>query len=63
MDWCPVQGESKTLIRLTLQNPEISAGSMGHLAHKGFSLSTFKLAQLASFQITYFLNNLTQEQS
>ena len=27
----------KTLIRLTLQKLEISAGSMGHLACKGFS--------------------------
>ena len=29
--------ESKTLICLTLQKPEISAGSMGHSARKGFS--------------------------
>ena len=43
MDQCPVQGESKTLIRLTLQKPEISAGSMGHLARKGFSFSLNKL--------------------
>ena len=39
MDQCPVQGESKTLIRLTHQKPEISAGSMGHLARKGLSLA------------------------
>ena len=39
MNYCPVQGESKTLIRLTLQKPEISAGSIGHLARKGFSLA------------------------
>ena len=39
MDQCPVQGESKTLIRLTLQKLEISASSMGHQAHKGFSFN------------------------
>ena len=33
--YCP--GKVKTLIRLTLQKLEISAGSMGHLACKGFS--------------------------
>ena len=37
MDQCPIQGKSKTLIRLTLQKPEISAGSMDHLAREGFS--------------------------
>ena len=37
MDQCSVQGESKTLIHLTLQKPEISAGSMGHQARTGFS--------------------------
>ena len=31
-----MQEESKTLIRATLQKPEISAGSMGHLARKGY---------------------------
>ena len=35
---CPVQGELKILICFTLQNQKISAGSMGHLARKGFSL-------------------------
>ena len=39
MDKCT--GKSKTLIRLTLQKPEISAGSMGHLARNGFSFSKF----------------------
>ena len=34
---CPIQGESKTLIRLILQKSERSAGSMGQLARKGFS--------------------------
>ena len=42
MDQCPIQEESKTLIRLTLQKREISARSMGHQARKAFS-------QLASF--------------
>ena len=37
MDQCPIQWESKTLIRLTRQKPEISAVSMGHQARKGFS--------------------------
>ena len=32
-----MQGESKALIRLTLEKPEISTGSMGHLARKIFS--------------------------
>ena len=36
---CPVRGESKTLIRLTLQKPEISFGSMGQQTRKGFSFS------------------------
>ena len=45
MDQCPVQGESKTLIRLTLQKLETSAGSMGHLARKGFSLTFLDLFQ------------------
>ena len=36
MDYCHIQRESKTLIRLTLQKPEISAGSTGHLACKVF---------------------------
>ena len=31
--------ESKILIRLTLNKPEISACPMGHLARKGFSLA------------------------
>ena len=44
MDQCPIQGESKTLIRLTLQKPEISARSMGHQARKGFGF--FWLKQL-----------------
>ena len=39
MDQCPIQGESKTVIRLTLRKPEINAGSMGHQARKGFSLN------------------------
>ena len=39
MDQCPIQGESKTLIGLTLQKPEISTGSMGHQALQGFSLA------------------------
>ena len=37
MDYCPFQEESKILIRLTVQKPEISAGSMGNMARKGFS--------------------------
>ena len=37
MDQCPVQGELKTLIRLTRQKLEISAGSMGSQVRKGFS--------------------------
>ena len=43
MDQCPIQGESKTLIRLTLEKPEISADSMGHLARKGFSSLSYHL--------------------
>ena len=43
MDYCPVQGESKTFIRLELQKPEISADSVGHVARKEFSY----LAELA----------------
>ena len=39
-------GRSLPSIHLTLQKPEISAGSMGHLARKGFSLaSLFFLAK------------------
>ena len=37
MDYCPIQRELQTLICLTLQKLEISASSMGHLAHKRFS--------------------------
>ena len=37
MDQYPIQGDSKTLVHLTLQKLEISAGSMGHLVRKGFS--------------------------
>ena len=44
MDLCPVQSESKTLICLTLQKPEISPGFMGHLACKGFSKRIYKCA-------------------
>ena len=46
MDWYPIQGESKTLICLTLQKPRISAGSMGHLSRKGFSFS-FTMARMS----------------
>ena len=34
--------ESQTPIRLTLQKLEISAGSMGHLAHKGLILASLQ---------------------
>ena len=37
MDYCLIQGESKTLIRLTLQKLSLSASSMGHLDRKGFN--------------------------
>ena len=40
LDLCPIQGVSKTLISLTLQKPEISTASMGHLARKGFNYFT-----------------------
>ena len=46
MDYCPIKGESKTLICLTLQNPEINAGSMGHLVRKRFSLNDCELCLL-----------------
>ena len=39
MDWCPVQRESTTLICLILQEPEIRAGSVSHLARKRFSVA------------------------
>ena len=45
MDYYPIQGESKTLICLTLQKPKISAGSVGHLALKRFS-AFFSFLQL-----------------
>ena len=38
MDLCPIQGESKILIRLTLEKTEISVGFMGYLARKAFRL-------------------------
>ena len=41
MDYYIVLGESKTLIFLILQKLQISAGSMSHLARKGFSLQQF----------------------
>ena len=48
MDQCPIQGESKTHIRLTLQKPEISTNSMGHQARKGFSFSLVYKAEVTS---------------
>ena len=51
MDKCPVQEESKTLIHLTLQKPEISAGSMGHLTRKGFSF----IVRIGLIKVEHFL--------
>ena len=47
MDYCPVQRESKTFILLTMQKPEISAGSMGHLAPKGFTIAELTKARIS----------------
>ena len=38
MAWCLIQDQSKTFIHSTLLKTEISDGSMGQLAGKGFSL-------------------------
>ena len=63
---CP--GEVKTLIRLTLQKQELSAGSKGHLARKGLAffspLPTRSHVACANlylmFSFTYFLRNVTK---
>ena len=31
MDWCPIQGESVTLIRLAPRKPELSTGLMSQI--------------------------------
>ena len=54
MDQCPIQGELKTLIRLTLQKTEISDGSMGHWARKGFSQQNGKCVTCVNY---YYLFN------
>ena len=39
-----VQGELKTLIDLTLQKPEISTGSINHLARNGLAFQLYTVA-------------------
>ena len=57
MDQCPVQGESKTLILLTLQKPEVSAISMGHLVRKGFS---YLLRQEGSLNLFFSCKHISE---
>ena len=51
MDECPIQGESKILIPLTLQKLELRAGSMAHLARKEFSLARTLAKVTVSFEM------------
>ena len=51
MDQYPIQGESKTLIRLTLQKTAISTSSMGHLTCKGFSIKTQQILSLEELNL------------
>ena len=51
-------GGVKDSFRLTLQKPEISAGSMGHKARKGFSL-VFLMWCVLSFPVNTNLIMLT----
>ena len=60
MDQCRIQGESKTLIRLTLQKTEISTGSMGHLARKNLALTLNALSKTKGDE--YFQPNSSDKQ-